>query len=142
MRKTFLIATIAMFVLCICKPASAQLSVAYYDSSMPKIGFAYKLENKLWTELRVYTNRFIDDFSPEWVACYDISQKDRHSIYAGVGVVINVFEGMVVPVGLQMRPFDKLKDLSFHIELMPMLTFSEDILLQASWGIRYDLKVD
>ncbi len=56
------------------------------------------------------------------------------NVYAGIGGRVGNFEGLVIPVGLNIYPFDK-KNFGFQIELAPILT--EESLLRGSGGIRY-----
>jgi hypothetical protein len=118
--------------------AFSQLSVSYYSSNLSKIGLAYNLSNRVWTELRLYSNTEIYDLTPELVLCYNIVNKEQHNIYVGFGGNVNYFTGFVLPVGVQFTPFEKLERFSLHIELQPALDFGyESIIIQSSWGIRY-----
>lgn len=90
----------------------AQFSVSYYSSSLSKIGVGYNFSNKLWSELRLYSNTFTDDFTPEFVVCYNIMEKEKHNVYLGFGGNINYFTGFVLPIGLQFTPVENLT--GFH----------------------------
>jgi hypothetical protein len=71
------------------------------------------------------------------VLCYNIVKKDKHNIYVGLGGNVNYFNGIVVPIGVQFSPFEKLDKFSFHIEFQPTIDFESATLLQSSWGLRY-----
>ena len=117
---------------------SSQLSVSYYSSSLAKIGMAYDFTPRFWSELRLYSDTDISNITPELVFCFNIANKEQHRIYLGLGGNINYFTGFVMPIGVQFTPFEKFDSFSLHIEFEPMLDLAvEDLILQASWGIRY-----
>jgi len=115
----------------------SQLSISYYSSSLSKIGLAYNFGERLWSELRLYTNTTINDITPELVVCYNIVKKDNHNIYLGFGGNVNYFTGFVLPIGVQFTPFEKFNKFSLHIELEPTLDIEDDLIIQGSWGLRY-----
>jgi len=115
----------------------SQISISYYSSSLPKIGVAYTFNDKLWSEMRLYSNTSLEDITPELVFNYNVSRKENHNIYLGVGVNVNYFNGIVVPIGVQFTPIEKFKNFSLHIEFQPTIDFENDVLLQSSWGLRY-----
>ena len=123
-----------------CSKGFSQISISYYNSSLSKIGLAYNFSEKLWSELRLYSNTSIDDITPELAFCYNFVHKDKHNIYAGLGGNVNFFTGLVLPVGVQFMPFENFEGFSLHIELQPMFDFETDIILQSSWGLRYKFK--
>jgi len=114
-----------------------QVSVSFYNSSLSKIGVAYNFNDKIWTELRVYSNTFFEDITPELVVCYNVINKEKYNIYAGIGGVVNYFNGIVLPVGVQFSPFEKLANFTLHIECQPTFDTEDEFLLQSSWGLRY-----
>ncbi len=115
----------------------AQVSISFYNSSLSKIGVAYNFNDKIWTELRVYSNTVFEDITPELVVCYNVINKEKYNMYAGIGGVVNYYNGIVLPVGVQFSPFEKLANFSLHIECQPTFDFESDFLLQSSWGLRY-----
>lgn len=136
--KQFIKITFTLLILLLLTSKSySQISVSYYNSSLSKIGLGYNFSEKVWGELRLYSNTAIYDVTPEFVVCYNIVQKENHNIYVGLGGVINYFTGFVVPVGVQFIPFEKSKKLSFHIEFQPTLDFYNDMVFQSAWGLRY-----
>jgi hypothetical protein len=113
------------------------MSISYYSSSLSKIGLGYNFTERFWSELRLYSNTTLDNITPELVLCYNIVKKDKHNIYVGLGGNVNYFNGIVVPIGVQFSPFEKLDKFSFHIEFQPTIDFESATLLQSSWGLRY-----
>lgn len=88
-------------------------------------------------ELRIGTNLYLtSDFSPELVLNYQFVNKQDYEFYAGLGFRVNTIPGLVLPLGLNIFPFDQRK-FGFHIETTPMLEFEGDFILRGSWGIRY-----
>lgn len=118
----------------------SQLSISYYSSSLSKIGLGYNFGDRLWTELRVYSNTTVEDITPELVICFNIVHKERHNVYLGLGGNVNYFTGFVLPVGVQFAPVEKLDRFSLHIELQPTLDIEGDFILQSSWGLRYKFR--
>jgi hypothetical protein len=116
----------------------AQISISYYSSSLSKIGTGYNFSDRFWTELRLYSTTMLEDITPELVFCYNFVKRDRHNVYAGVGANVNFFTGPVLPVGVQFTPLEQFNRFSLHIELQPSLdVISGDMVIQASWGLRY-----
>lgn len=114
----------------------SQLSVSYYSSSLSKIGLACDFNNRLWTELRLYSNTDITDITPELVFCFNLVTKEQHNIYLGAGANINYFSGFVMPLGVRFTPFEKHDQFSLHIELEPTLDISDNrLIVQSSWGL-------
>lgn len=115
----------------------AQLSVSYYSSSLSKLGAGYNFSEKIWSELRLYSNASMENLTPELVVCYNVVHREKHNIYAGIGGVANLFNGIVVPMGVQFTPFEKFDSFSLHIELQPVLDFGNTLIIQSAWGLRY-----
>jgi hypothetical protein len=131
--------------------AFSQIGVSYY-SSYSKLGVSYDFSNKVWGEFRLNSNGSMLDLTPELVLCRNFVSNERYNIYAGVGGVLNRvvgirfnngygyidnLYGIVIPVGVQFTPFEKLDRFSLHLELMPTIGHYFDTDLQTSWGLRY-----
>ncbi|RDC62734.1 hypothetical protein [Adhaeribacter pallidiroseus] len=112
----------------------AQFGVSFNQSSLPFVGLSYEVNNKFLPELRIGTDNYFDDTSLEVVVSYIFKRNETINAYAGVGGRIQILEGLVVPVGLNIYPFEK-KSFGFQMELAPILR--ESSLLRGSWGIRY-----
>lgn len=139
LRKASLI-----FLLLLCLAASinkstAQMSVSFYSFSS-KIGLAYDVNPRFWSELRLYGNTNWEYLTPEIVACYYVVSKENHQVYFGFGGVLNYFTGVVIPVGFRFRPIEKFDRFSLHVEFQPTIDFDEDLFFQSSWGFRYRFK--
>lgn len=100
MNRTLRIIFIIITLTLICNKGFSQISISYYDSSLPKIGFGYNISEKAWGELRLYSNTTFNDLTPELVLCYNVIKKERHNIYVGIGGNANFFNGLVVPIGV------------------------------------------
>lgn len=138
MKKFICFAVFLSGMFCISNSAKGQLSVAYQYSSLDKIGIGFNFSKRLWSDLRIYGNTFSESITPEIVFLYNVSAKESHEIYIGAGGVVNYFNGIVIPAGIQIRPFENFRNFSFQIEFEPLIEFEvEDVLLQASGGIRY-----
>ncbi|NQU88249.1 MAG: hypothetical protein HQ541_21080 [Mariniphaga sp.] len=115
----------------------SQVSISYYNSNHSKIGLGYDFSNRLWSEFRIYDSHYFMDFTPELVFCYDIIKKEKHSVYAGVGGILHIYNGIVIPIGTQIYLFEKNRRFSLHIEFQPTIDFENGIIYQSSLGIRY-----
>lgn len=137
MKKITTIVLLSAMMICLQKNAQAQLSLSYYSSDFSKVGLAFNAK-RIWTELRVYGNFTLKNTTPELVFCVDILSTENSNLYIGFGGNVNFYQGIIMPIGLQFTPFEKLANFSLHIELQPMYDFNqEDVLQQSSWGIRY-----
>ena len=114
--------------------AFGQFGINFHQSNLPFVGLNYEIKNKLRPELRVGTDNYFEETTLEAVITYDLAQKDEYEIYAGVGGRVNSFEGLVIPIGVNVYPLST-KQFGFHIELAPIL--GEINVLRGSWGIRY-----
>ncbi|MEN8119510.1 MAG: hypothetical protein ABFS35_04160 [Bacteroidota bacterium] len=120
----------------------AQFSVSYYSSSVPKAGIQYDFSDKIGAELRLYTNVFFDDFTPELVLKYNIVTNNQFDFYSGIGGVINSINGIFIPVGFQFRPIEKFRQFSLHAEIAPLWDFNNSFIFLGSWGFRCKFKKD
>jgi hypothetical protein len=67
----------------------------------------------------------------------DILDKEDYEFYGGVGLFLNDFEALAIPIGVNIYPLPN-KKFGFHIELTPLLPLDDDeTILRGSWGIRY-----
>ena len=112
-----------------------QFAVSFHQSNLPFAAFSYEFKNRIRPELRLGTDNFISVIAAEAVVLYDLINKDDYEFYGGLGVRSNGFEGIVIPVGLNVYPLPA-KQFGFHIELAPIAADNE-VLLRGSWGIRY-----
>lgn len=138
MKRLIILSAFILGSLCTFNSAKGQLSISYQYSSLDKIGLGINITQRLWADLRIYGNTFIESITPELAVLYNLSLKESHEIYMGAGAVVNYFNGIIVPFGVQIRPFEKFRNFSFQIEFQPLIEVEiEDLLLQASAGIRY-----
>lgn len=138
MKKCILIFGFIISLLSVSNCGYGQLSLSYQYSSLNKIGLGYNFSPRIWTEIRIYSNTGLGDLTTELALLYNVSKKERHEIYLGIGGVANYFTGLIVPVGLQFRPIENFKRFSLQIEFEPIIDFDrEDIIFQSSAGIRY-----
>ena len=143
MKKRLLLFGLIIGLLSLSNFGFGQLSMSYQYSSLNKIGLGFNFSQRIWTELRIYSNTNLDNFTPELALLFNVSKKERHEIYFGIGGVANYFNGLIVPMGLQFRPLENFKRFSLQIEFTPMINLDrEDIIFQSSAGIRYTFGKD
>src|SRR6478735_5914224 len=114
--------------------AFAQFGINFHQSNLPFVGLNYEIKNRLRPELRVGTDNYFEETTLEAVVTYDVANKDDYEIYVGAGGRIIQFEGLVIPIGVNVFPLST-KQFGFHIELAPII--GESSVLRGSWGIRY-----
>lgn len=102
-RKIKIFIMMGLFTLLTVKGFS-QMSVSYYASSLAKAGVGYHFGERLWGELRLYSNTYWDDITPELVVNYNYLNRETYNAYLGLGGVVNFFQGIVMPVGVQFMP--------------------------------------
>ena len=134
MYKIALKFIVVLSFLFICNNSFAQIGVSFNQSTMPFVGVSYEINNRFLPELRIGTDNYINDTSLELVVNYIFKRNETVNVYAGLGGRVGFFEGLVVPVGLNIYPFES-KNFGFQIELAPI--FTEVSLLRGSGGIRY-----
>lgn len=111
-----------------------QLGISFHQSNLPFIGVNYEIKDRFITEIRIGTDNFFESSSVEGAVMYKILRKADFDFYGGLGARINGFAGVVIPIGLNIYPF-QTKNFGFHIEAAPIV--GESSLLRGSWGIRY-----
>lgn len=114
-----------------------QLGLSYHQSSLPFMGINYGFADRFAAEVRLSTDMYFWDFSPELVVTYNYFDKEDYELYAGIGGRANNLGGLVLPFGLRVYPFDA-KAFGFHLEVAPLLG-EHDGVLRGSWGINYRL---
>ena len=119
----------------------SQISASFYtNSSNSKFAVGYNFNEKLWTDLRIYSGTNIDNITPELVLNYNFINKNNYDLYAGAGMIFNNINGFVLPVGVAVKPFDNFKNLSFNIEFTPLYEMDDrDLYIRGFLGIRYKL---
>ena len=115
----------------------SQIGISYHQSQLSFIGVNYQTSERFLTEFRLNTNTLIEDLSPELVLHYQFVKKETHEAYAGIGGRFQIDEGMVVPLGFNLFPFNK-KQFGFHTEVAAII--GENNVFRGSWGIRYIFK--
>ena len=132
MKKNLLFIFFGLFTI----SASAQTTVSFHQSNLPFIGVNYQFGDRFIPEFRIGTDQFFENISMELAGNYILKNEERYEFYAGLGVRVGSFEGIVVPVGLNIYPFEQ-RDFGFHIEGAPIIGFNDSSLFRGSFGIRY-----
>ena len=130
MKKLILLAFFGL----ISRVSFAQWTVSYHQSNLPFLGVNKQLGETWLPEFRVGTDQYFEDLSVELAANYILKKTDRYDFYAGLGGRVGGYTGIVIPVGLNIYPFEQ-KDFGFHIEAAGIV--GELSLFRGSFGIRY-----
>jgi len=117
--------------------AFAQLGLSFHQSNLPFAGVSYGIGERFLPELRLGTDNFFEDTSLELVVNYIFVKQESLQAYGGLGVRAQFFEGPLIPLGINVYPFEE-KKFGFHMELAALISSEEGGgLLRGSWGIRY-----
>ena len=118
----------------------AQIGTSVQFSSIPFWGINYEIKDRFKPELRLSSDTYFVDVSVEIIATYDILDKEDFELYAGLGGRFPILSGFVIPVGLNLHPFQK-KNFGFIFEVTPVFG-ADSNLLRGSLGFSYkfDLK--
>tara|TARA_B100000795_G_scaffold105247_1_gene77678 strand:+ start:170 stop:592 length:423 start_codon:yes stop_codon:yes gene_type:complete len=120
----------------------SQISASFYQNeSNSKIAIGYEFNDKLWTDFRLYSITNIENITPEIVLNYNFMKKEKYEAYIGAGIILNNINGIIIPIGIGIKPFENLKNLSLNIELNPLYEIDfEDVFIRGFIGIKYVLK--
>lgn len=120
----------------------SQITTSFYtNESNSKIALGYEFSDSLWADFRLYSGTSSGNITPEIVLNYNFINKENYYTYFGGGFIFNNINGIVVPVGIGIKPFENLKNLSFNIELNSLYEIDfNDIFTRGFIGIRYTLK--
>ena len=135
--QLFLVLSISLMYL----KGYSQVSTSFYtNESNSKVAIGYQFNDKLWSDLRIYSGTNINNFTPEIVLNYNFLVKENFETYFGAGVIFNNINGVVLPLGIAIKPFVNLKNLSINIELNPLYEIDlDDLFIRGFIGIRYKL---
>ncbi|TXE16644.1 hypothetical protein ES731_13520 [Psychroflexus gondwanensis] len=119
----------------------SQITASFYtNSSNSKFAIGYNINERFWTDLRIYSGTSIGNITPEIVINHNFVTKTSYEVYLGAGAILNNINGVVIPIGIGIKPFENLKDLSFNIEFNPIYEFDlDDLFVRGFLGIRYKL---
>lgn len=140
MKNTFKILSIAL-LLFITTVASSQITASFYtNSNSSKFAAGYNINERFWTDLRVYSGTDIDNITPELVINHNIVKKSSYDVYFGAGAILNDINAFVIPIGIGIKPLDSLKNLSLNIEFNPIYEIDlDDVFIRGFVGVRYIL---
>lgn len=120
----------------------SQLTTSFYtNDSNSKIALGYEFSDALWADFRIYSGTSSGNITPEIVLNYNFVNKENYYTYFGGGIILNNINGILVPVGIGIKPFENLRNLSLNIELNPLYEIDfNDVFFSGFIGIRYTLK--
>jgi len=126
-----------LFAFCTISTLSfAQWGVSFHQSNLPFLGVNHQIGEKWLPEFRIGTDNYVENLGFELLGNYLIKSEESTQIYAGAGLRVNLFDGVVLASGINYYPFNK-KDFGFHMEAAPIIGFEEGVLFRGSFGIRY-----
>ncbi len=115
--------------------SQAQFGISYHQSNIPSGGINLELNDRFIPELRFGTDAYFEDVSIEALFNIIFKSDEIIDVYTGIGGRVNQFPGLVVPIGINIYPFED-KKFGFHMELAG-ITDGESTILRGSLGIRY-----
>jgi hypothetical protein len=114
--------------------AQAQWTTAFHVSNRPFVGVNKQLGKKWLPEFRVDVDNSFEYTGLELVVNHLFIENETYQFYGGFGVRVNYFSGLVIPVGLNIYPFEN-KNFGFQMEVAGVI--GEVDILRGSTGIRY-----
>ncbi|UZD21547.1 hypothetical protein PBT90_18710 [Algoriphagus halophytocola] len=132
MKKLLLIACFGLFSM----TAFSQTTISFHQSNLPFMGVNYQFGEKFIPEFRLGADTGFENLTAELAANYIFKKTDRFEFYGGAGLRVGFIDGIVIPVGLNIYPFEQ-KDFGFHMEAAPIIGFVDDQVIRGSFGIRY-----
>lgn len=137
MKKLFIIISCLLNI-----QGIAQVGVTIYNTSGMGIGFP--VNKRIFGEFKAYSNMYLSSMRMETDICLNIKRTKAVNIYAGIGAIAVPFEGefkrVSIPFGIQISPFENLRNLAFILEFAPEIY--DDIYVRSMWGIRYNFLKD
>ena len=112
----------------------AQWTTAFHISNRPFVAVNYQLGEKWLSEFRVDVDNSFEYTGLELVLNYVFIENETYQFYGGLGGRVNYFSGLVIPVGLNIYPFED-KSFGFQMEMAGLI--GEVGILRGSTGIRY-----
>jgi len=119
----------------------SQIGVTSY--SIYSLGINTSQNRPVSGELKVFTNRLIEEVLMEADLFYNFKARPYHRFSVGVGLNVGLFRdfdivnAITVPVQLEIFPLQEFKRLSLVFELTPEFIVEYDPNLRSLWGIRY-----
>ncbi len=125
--------------------AYSQKGITYYFSNVigANLSVIRIKDNQISGELKVFTNREMKNTSTEVDLFYRFKQKEYHRFAMGVGLKADPFtEGgdgaaFVVPMSIEIFPFQNFKKASILFELAPEFYLDDQTKLRSLAGFRY-----
>ena len=105
---------------------SAQFGISYQLSTNDKIGISYDFNPKLWVKLGFYDGVFFENFTVDAAIMYNFVNKEKHNVYIGFGGIVNFMNGIIVPIGVEVKPIKDTPNFSFLFEALPTILFEDE----------------
>ena len=121
--------------------SNAQVGLSYLHSDViSAIGVSTNPDKNLWGEARIGLNVNARDFSPELVGFYNFVRRDDFKVFAGAGLRLTTFEGIVLPtIGFNFKPIESKPNFALHAEGALLVgDFGE--VIRGTIGFRYFLR--
>lgn len=126
-----------MVAICLSAQSYGQVGVTFHQSVIPSVGVNKQIGERFLPELRIGVDNLLEDTSFELDINFLFIKKTNHEVYAGIGGRTQLFEGLVIPLGVNCYPFEN-KNFGFHVEMAALL--SDNHVLRGSWGVRIRLR--
>ena len=125
--------------------ARAQLTVGYYQSSLPFVGVGYGLlDERLLPEVRIDMDNFLENGAVEVVGTYAFFRRDDYEAYAGTGLRFGTLQALPALLGVRAYPFAERR-VGVQLEAASLLLTDEigdGLILRGSIGVHVRLGGD
>ena len=111
----------------------AQWGVEFIASNLSQLSVNYEINERIRPGVAIGTDTYFEDISIEVTGTYDILDRSEFEVYVGAGARFNYFSGVVIPVGVNVYPFETAR-LGFKIEIAPII--GDESVLRGGAGLR------
>jgi hypothetical protein len=136
MKKIFFV---TLFVVLLSVKSNAQFNLSFLTNSENSLlGVGYSFNEKLSTDLRVYSTTSFSDATIQALLKYNFVRKEDYSVYVSAGMILNRINAVVVPIGVEFKPFKDYQKVSFFIEAQPYYELDlSEAFISGFGGLRY-----
>lgn len=120
----------------------AQFNVSFLtNSSNTFVGVGYGFNEKISTDLRIFSTTAVSSLTIQALLRYDFVRKEDYAVYVAAGLMLNDLNAALLPVGVEFKPIKNNQKFSIFIEFQPFYEFDFSEFFVAGYGgLRYRFK--
>lgn len=95
----------------------AQFNVFFLtNSSNTFVGVGYGFNEKISTDLRIFSTTAAEGITIQALLRYDFVRKEDYSVYVAAGLMLNELNAALLPVGVEFKPIKNNQKFSIFVE--------------------------